>query len=123
MASYTVFTVDGVDYSSYLAGNPYSWERSDIDAPGSGRDLQAVMRRKRIASKRKLGITCRRLTQAEAQRISAALDRETVVLTYLDPQSGTTTKTFYGSSMSSGLLGVWDGVPYWDACKFNLIEV
>ena len=65
----------------------------------------------------------RRMTTAQLQQLSASLEPDFVVVTYLDPRtSGTTTKTFYSSSISSAVQRVSDGVAYWINVGFNLIE-
>ena len=119
----TVFAVNGTDYTSYLARDGLAWSRNDLDAAGSGRDKQGTMRRRRVATKVKLGITCRTLSQAEVQALNAAISGETVSVTYLDPRSGAETRTFYGSEVSAGVCECNDSQTLWRGVTFNLIEV
>jgi hypothetical protein len=116
-----IFEIDGVDYAKYIKS--LAWTRNDIDASGSGRDKNGTMRRARIASKVKLQVTCRRMSQTEAQALNTALAPETVEIKYPDPRSGTVWGTFYGSEVSAGVAEDIDGVMYWSGISFNVIEV
>lgn len=118
-----VFQIDGVDYTSYIKSSGMGWDKNDIDAAGSGRNKVGTMKRHKVCSKRKLKITCLPLTQAKIMALSAALDHETVSITYLDPQLGVITKTFYGSSISSTTMISQNGDVVWEGATFNLTEV
>ena len=118
-----LFKIDGVDFTDILDENSVRWARNDLDASGSGRsNIDGTMQRKRVATKRKLSFTGRRMNQERAQQLCDALDKEYVTLYFPDPQHGMSTKTFYGSTVEAGLFQVRDGVAYWDSVTFNLIE-
>lgn len=117
------FIIDGVDFTSYVKSSGMGWDKNDIDAAGSGRNKVGLMKRKRVTSKRKLKITCMTLTQEKIQTLSEALDHETIEVTYLDPQLGETTKTFYGSSISSTTQIAQNDEVLWEGTAFNLTEV
>jgi hypothetical protein len=117
------FQINGTDFSSFISSGGIKWTRNDIDASKSGRDKSGTMRRKRIATKRKLSFTCRPLKHAEMKALNAALDAETVSITYLDPITDITTKTFYGSSVEGATLISQSGETVWTGASFNLIEV
>lgn len=51
-----------------------------------------------------------------------ALNPEYVQITYLDPELGVVTKTFYGTSISATTGIVVGGETYWDDTGFELVE-
>lgn len=115
--------VNGTDITKYISS--MQWSRNDIDAPGSGRDMNGTMIRGRVAVKAKLQFGCRTLTDAELSALAATVGGETVSVTYLDPYFGQRTNVaFYGSEMNGA---VWrsdaNGNTYWNDISFNLIEV
>lgn len=118
-----VFKVGSKDFTAYLKVDGLRWSRNDIDAPDSGRDMNGRMRRKRVAVKAKLQLSCRPLAHAEMLALNAALDRETVEVTYLDPLRGVRTGTFYGSSVDATTSYTSGGETVWTGATFNLIEV
>ena len=117
------FKINGVDFSDCVAAGKMDWARNDLDQDGSGRSLDGYLHRHRVAQKRVLKIGCVRLSQARAQQLAAALNPETISVTYLDMQYGSTTKTFYGTELSGGIWGQLHGVLYWDNISFQLTEV
>ena len=68
MAAYR-FTVNGVSLLNYLAEDGIKWTRFDVEAPDTGRTLDGVMHRGRVASKVRLDITCRPLKSSEAMAV------------------------------------------------------
>ena len=58
------FTINGVSLLNYLAEDGIKWTRFDVEAPDTGRTLDGVMHRGRVASKVRLDITCRPLKSA-----------------------------------------------------------
>lgn len=117
------FSINGVDFSGYIAAGGLDWQRNDLDKDGSGRDLLGSMHRHRVAQKRVLKLRCRRLTDTEARRLANALDPEEITVYYSDMKSGPTTRIFYGTELSGGIWGQLDGVLYWDNISFQLTEV
>lgn len=117
-----VFRVDGVDFTDYLLEGAIKWSRNDLDSEETGRTLDGIMHRTRIAIKRKLSITTRRLSQSEIESLNAALSPAFISVTFLDPIDGILTKTFYGSTVESTAMMFMDGEMYWNETTFNLIE-
>lgn len=116
--------VGGVDISSYIAAEGFKWSRNDIDASGSGRSKSGAMRRRRIASKAKLQVTCRTLSESELATLVSALSGETVSVTYLNPATGSSrTATFYGSSVKAGVVQDLGSSVVYNGIEFDLIEV
>ena len=117
------FSINGADFSDCVAAGGLDWSRNDLHKEGSGRSLDGMMHVHRIAQKRVLKIQCRRLTAARAQQLAAALNPTTISVTYSDLQSGTATKTFYGTELSGGIWGEQGGVLYWNNISFQITEV
>ena len=61
-----ILTVNDVDMIPFIAYQGLKWTRNDIDSPNSGRTLDGLMHRGRVATKIRLDITCRPL-RAESQ--------------------------------------------------------
>ena len=99
MASNFRFTVNGVNLTNYLAEDGIRWTRFDVEAPDTGRTLDGVMHRGRVASKVRLDVTCRPLKSSEAQTVLQAIYPEYVTVRYTDPQCGPVTKTMYSNSI------------------------
>ena len=119
-----VLTINGVDITPYIAFGGVKWERSDIDASDSGRTMDGVMHRGRVASKIRLDVTCKPLTTAEASKVLSAILPEWVTVKYTDPMAGTTlTKTMYSNNTpATYLIKKPNGVEYWNGITFPLIE-
>ncbi len=118
-----VFTVDGVNLLPYLAENGLKWQRNDVEAADSGRTLDGTMHRARVATKIRLDVTCRSLTQAEAAIVLNAIRPMYVSVTYQDPQDGTVTKTMYANNNPATIAAVYDnGTVLWSGITFPLVE-
>ena len=116
-------TIDGVDMTRYIAHRGVKWQRSDLDAPGSGRALDGKLMRSRIASKIRLDITCRPLTTEEAKLVLTAVMPQWVTVTYTDPQIGAdVTKTMYSNNNPASYLFESAKGSLWDGITFPLIE-
>ena len=123
MASNFRFTVNGVNLTNYLAEDGIRWTRFDVEAPDTGRTLDGVMHRGRVASKVRLDITCRPLKSAEAQTVLQAIYPEYVTVRYTDPQYGPVTKTMYSNNIPTLCATVYeDGTAIWKELSFPLIE-
>lgn len=117
------FSIDGADFSDCVQQGGLGWSRNDLHKDGSGRSLDGMMHVHRIAQKRVLKIQCRRLTDARARQLAAALNPVTISVTYSDMQTGTATRTFYGTEVTGGVWGELGGVLYWDGISFQITEV
>lgn len=117
-----VFQVDGQDFTDCLKLDGMGWTRNDLDAPGAGRDLSGLMSRKRVATKRKLSVSLGVVTSERLSALMDALDKQYVSITYDDPQSGRSTKTFYGSEVSATPFYEQGGVTWYRDGTFNLTE-
>lgn len=118
-------TVNGwVDFIPFIAYGGFKWQREDIDGPGAGRDLTGDLRRNRVATKRRLDVTCRLLTSQEVSIVLSAIMPEWVNVRYYDPQQGAVvTRTMYSNNHpASYQILKPDGTEYWSGITFPLIE-
>lgn len=120
-----ILQIGGVDFTKYVATNGFEWERNDIDAPNSGRDMAGTMRRAIITTKDKISVTCRDgLTESQLSTLVRTLAANEVTVTYYCPgDAATRTANFYGSKVSAGVVQDVGNRRLFDGIKFNLIEV
>lgn len=114
--------INGTDVTDYIALGGVQWQRSDVDGPDAGRDLTATLHRNRVATKRRLDITCRPLKAEEAQIVLTAIMPEWVTVEYLDPQAGAVTRTMYSNNNPATFLMKQGGTEWWSGITFPLIE-
>lgn len=118
-----VFKIGGKDFAHLVSSRGIKWSRNDLDASGTGRALNTgTMRRKRVAVKRKLAVTCLRMDEKAIKELNEALYPQFISVTFLDPIDGISTRTFYGSSVEATTQTVIDGETYWEGTAFSLIE-
>ena len=108
---------------NYIAEDGIKWTRFDVEAPDTGRTLDGVMHRGRVASKVRLDITCRPLKTSEAMAVLRAIIPEYVTVRYIDPQDGSVTKTMYSNNIPTLCSRVYpDDTCLWTGLSFPLIE-
>lgn len=95
-------TINGHDYAQYV--EKLSISRNDLDADGSGRDVQTgEMFRTRIASKMKIEVSMLRLPQSVHRQLLADISPVFYSATVIDPETGSaTTRSFYSSTVPFG---------------------
>lgn len=124
MGYQAIFKVGDKDFTHLLPESAISWSRNDIDSSATGRSqIDGTMIRKRLAIKRKLNITCRRMDTASMIELNTALLPETISVTFLDAIEGVVIKTFYGSSVEATTQITIGDETYWENTAFSLIEV
>lgn len=118
------FQINGVDMTPYIKYQGVKWQRSDVDAPNSGRTLDGIMHRGRVATKVRLDVSCRPLKTAEISIVLQAIYPEFVTVTYDDPQQGgVVTRTMYSNNNPATFLGRKpNGEEFWSEISFPLIE-
>ncbi len=114
--------INSVDFTPFILVGKLNWEKNDIDSSSAARTLDGTMRRKRVATKRALSFTCKRMTTEDLQKLCSAIAPEYVSVTYLDPEFGLVTKTFYNSKLTAVTWGVVGDTTYWDGAQFSLVE-
>lgn len=113
--------VNMVPYVAHDDG--FKWTRYDIDSPNTGRTLDGLMHRGRVATKIRLDIKCRPLTASELSTVLNAILPEYVTVTYSDPMLGTVTKTMYSNNNPAAFaMKTRDNVEWWDGITFPLVE-
>lgn len=116
--------IGALDITPYIAYGGLKWQRSDIDAADSGRTMDGVMHRGRVATKIRLDITCRPLTETELNTVLNAILPEYISVKYNDPMYGVVTKTMYSNNNpASFLIKKRNGTELWGGVTFPLIEV
>lgn len=115
--------INGVDFTPYIAKQGVKWQRSDIDAPNSGRTMDAYMHRGRVATKIRLDITCRPLTDVEAKIVLNAILPEYLSVDYYDPMFGYRTGvSMYSNNNPASFLISKEDDDWWSGITFPLIE-
>lgn len=113
-----------VDITPYTFYGGFKWQRSDVDAPKSGRNLEGTMMRGRKATKIRLDVTCRPLENSEASLILSLIMPEWVQVRYYDPQVGAVVqkKMYSNNNPASYLMKQKNGRELWSGITFPLIE-
>lgn len=116
--------VDEFYMTPYIAFGGLQWQWSDIDDADTGRDLAGTLRRGRVATKRRLDVTCRILKSAELSRVLTAIRPEFVTVRAFDPQQGSmVSMTMYSNNYPvTFALKKPDGTVWWSGLTFPLIE-
>ena len=118
-----LFTVNGLNLLPYLSEDGLRWTRFDVEAPDTGRTLDGVMHRGRVASKIRLDVRCRPLNPREMQLVLQAILPEYVTVRYTDPQDGSVTRTMYSNNIPTLCATVYDdGTARWEGLEFPLIQ-
>ena len=118
-----VLEINDVDMTPYIAFRGVKWQINDIDSPNSGRTLDGVMHRGRVASKIRLDITCRPLSSLEASVVLSAINPDFVSVKYTDPMSGVVVKTMYSNNHPASYCMIdKSNVEWWHEITFPLIE-
>lgn len=115
--------IDGLDITDWIASNGFKWERNDIDAPDSGRDMNGTMRRRIVTRKDKMQITCRSLTSSQITQLFNAIASTTFSVTYTVPGNHSRTADFYNSKKSAGVVQDIGSAIIYEGVGFDMIEV
>lgn len=117
-------TINGHNYAQYIL--ELSPSRNDLDAEGSGRDVQTgTMYRVRIAQKAKLTVKMDRLPQSIHKQLLGDISPVFYQATYVDPETGTEqTKYFYTAEVPYGSQRYdrGTGAPYYVGMTFDMTE-
>lgn len=121
-----IFKINGIDYASSLAENGLFPVRNDLDADNSGRNLlNGKMVRKRIAQKLTWNVSFLRLGEEEMKSIAAAVDKEFIKVTMLNPKTNEhEEKSYYVSTFTYGeqRYDRWTEKTFYDGCTFTMVE-
>ena len=115
------FYIDGLNIAKYIES--WAWEYNDIDAPKSGRTLDAVMHRGRLTDKRKINVSLVPVTATELAPIIAGLRTQYVTIRTNMLPEGPVSYAAYNSARSGGISVIGtDGIIRHKDVKFNIIE-
>lgn len=115
--------IDSLDITPFIAFGGIKWSRHDVDGPCAGRTLSGDMVRDRVATKIRLDITCRPLTQSDLYVLLNAISPEFVSVAYDDPMEGPTTKTMYANNNGATFFKKKDdNTEIWTDITFPLVE-
>lgn len=119
-----VLEIDGFNIVPYISFGGIKWQRSDVDGEGAGRTLDGKLRRNRVATKRRLDITCRPLNAAETSKVLTAIMPEWVSVRYTDPQTNSiaTRKMYSNNNPATFQMKQRNGDELWGGITFPLIE-
>ena len=119
-----VLSINGHDYARYV--QELSITRNDMDAEGSGRDVQTgLMYRTRVASKLKCEVRLLPIRQEVHRQLVGDLSAVFYDATVLDPATGQhATRTFYTSTLPFGAqrYDKQTGAPYYSGMTFSMTE-
>lgn len=118
-----VLKINGVDILPYVEHQGIKWQRNDLDSEGSGRTMDGMMQRGRVATKIRMDITCRPLKSEEASIVLKAIFPEFVSVEYTDPMDGLVTRQMYANNNPATHMMIQpDGTEWWNGITFPLIE-
>lgn len=117
-----ILIINGHDYSRFIESKGYGWSREDLDGDKAGRTKDGIMRRQKIATKRKLSYTMMNMSREELAQLDDDLSPQQFSVVYHDLH-GKMTKTFYCSSFSATMAAGYERGEEWGEATFNLIEV
>ena len=102
-----------------------TWALQDISSPNSGRTLDGVMHKDRVAQKVKLSCKWPHMPVSEASTLLKNVNSQvSFQLTYFDVmQGGLRTATFYVGDRTAPLDWIWDDDQTVKDVSFDFIEV
>lgn len=119
------YRVNGFNILPYLDQEGLQWEENDLDSDESGRTLDGMMHRTRVAIKDKHTLKCRPLKREEAHTVlqHIALHAMHTVSTNVHPKVDTFNAAMYNSSRSAGIYSLdEDNNVVWKGITFTLIQ-
>lgn len=119
-----VFIINNHDYAEYI--EELSPSRNDLDAEGSGRDVQTgEMFRTRVATKIKWDVKMNSLDEDIHKQLLSDILPAFFSITTLNPNTGNAdTRTYYTSSVPFGVQRYKrdTGKPYYSGMSFSVTE-
>lgn len=111
------------DLTPYIAFEGLQQSRNDIEASDAGRDQQGKLHRARVASPKRLDVTCRPLLDTELSLVLQAVYPEWLEVRYKDDRlNATRTAKMYSNNISSKFLIKKYGKEYHGGVVIPLIE-
>lgn len=116
-----VLIINGHDWSRLIMSKGYGWSRNDLDSGDTGRPKNGLMRRDKVATKRKLTFKTMPAPREKLAQLDEDLSQTFFSATYLDLH-GPMTKTFYCTSFETSVEEVGEDYENWLSASFNLVE-
>lgn len=119
-----IFTIGDIDFLPYIAFQGLTWTKNDLNSNNSGRTLDGIYHRGKIADKVELKVDIRPLTTQDANIVLNAINDETIVVKYTDPREGLVVKNMFCESLPASYMQLDEnGVEWWNGISFTLTEV
>lgn len=111
------------DFSGKIQRKGISWSRDDLDGEESGRTMDGVMHRAKVAVKRNMSFKLMKMSREDLAYLDDCLSQETFTLRYFDLH-GSMEKEFYCSQLKATFVDVGDGINgTWADGEFNIHEI
>lgn len=102
---------------------PSDFQVSVMDISKAERNANGDMIIERIATKRKLELTWKYLSQADLSALLIRVSAVFFTIEYPDPQTGALrTGTFYSGDRTAGAIDYQNDTPRWKDIKMNFVE-
>ena len=119
--------INGTEISHLIKYQGLKWSRNDVDGQNAGRSLDGRMIRDFVATKDKLEIEFKPLTDSQLSSLLALVEphtsNATLSVTYTSPRGTTVTKTMYNSSVPASYLINKGDYALWGGVSVHLIEM
>ncbi|MEK4239060.1 DUF6711 family protein [Paenibacillus sp. FSL H7-0714] len=102
--------------------SPTSYKVSIQDLSKGERNVNGLLLLERIATKRKIDLSWKMLTQAQFSAILSLVSGVFFQVEYQDPQTGVRTGTFYCGDRTAPALSFVKGVVQYSEVSFSIIE-
>lgn len=116
-----VLIINGHDWSRLIEAKGYGWTRNDLDSADTGRPKSGLMRRDKVATKRKLTFKTMPASREKLAMLDDDLSQTFFDATYLDLH-GIMTKTFYCTAFETSVEEVGEDYEKWMSASFNIVE-
>jgi hypothetical protein len=113
-----------ISVNSVQISTPSDFTVGVMDISKAERNGTGTLIIERIATKRKLELTYKYLSQADMSTLLSAISASTFTVQYPDPVTGALRSgTFYAGDRTAGTIDYQSGAIRWKDLKFNLVEV
>lgn len=114
-----LITIGGVDIPT-----PADYQISILDISKASRNANGTMIIERVATKRKIELSWKKLSREQLSLILTAVSPVSFSVTYMDPKDNTyKSGYFYAGDRACPMLSFVNGVPVYKDVKFNIVEL
>ena len=112
-----------IKVNGVVISTPSDFSIGIMDITKADRNANGTMIIERIATKRKLELSYKYLSQSDLSTLLTAISGTFFTVEYPDPQTGAlATKTFYVGDRNAGSIDYRSGVMRYKDIKFNFVE-